>query len=153
MIVGGGDGTLNLALSGIGGDRALPLGILPLGTANNLARTSGNSGRPGGRGCEVAATRRRRRIDLGWVNGRYFFTTASIGLSVRIAEELSADEQAALGASRVRPDGNAGAASARVPSMRRISWPSGKRHTRTVQIVIGNGRYYGAALRWRRTRP
>ena len=30
-----------------------------------------------------------RPIDLGWVNGRYFFTTASIGLSVQITEELS----------------------------------------------------------------
>jgi diacylglycerol kinase (ATP) len=27
-----------------------------------------------------------------------------------------------------------------------ITWRDGSRHTRTVQIVVGNGRYYGSAL-------
>jgi diacylglycerol kinase family enzyme len=27
-----------------------------------------------------------------------------------------------------------------------IAWDGGRRHTRTVQIVVGNGRHYGAAL-------
>ncbi|HEY9649208.1 MAG TPA: diacylglycerol kinase family protein, partial [Coleofasciculaceae cyanobacterium] len=38
VIVGGGDGTLNAAIEGLV-DTQLPLGILPLGTANDLART------------------------------------------------------------------------------------------------------------------
>ncbi|XQQ05805.1 MAG: diacylglycerol kinase family protein [Leptolyngbya sp. IPPAS B-1204] len=38
VIVGGGDGTLNAAIAGLV-DTQLPLGILPLGTANDLART------------------------------------------------------------------------------------------------------------------
>src|SRR5689334_19115043 len=40
VIVGGGDGALNAASDGLAECR-LPLGILPLGTANDLARTLG----------------------------------------------------------------------------------------------------------------
>ncbi|MEZ0336324.1 MAG: lipid kinase [Gemmatimonadales bacterium] len=143
IIVGGGDGTLNLALSALV-ETGLPLGILPLGTANNLARTLGIPDDLAA-ACEVAAHGHRRRIDLGWVNGRYFFTTASIGLSVRITEELSAESK--------RRWGPVAYALTALQVLRRsrpfhaeISWPGGKRHSRTVQIVIGNGRYYGAAL-------
>ena len=38
VIIGGGDGTLNAAIEGLI-DTKLPLGILPMGTANDLART------------------------------------------------------------------------------------------------------------------
>jgi len=42
VMIGGGDGTLNLAAQALM-DTQLPLGILPLGTANDLARTLGIS--------------------------------------------------------------------------------------------------------------
>lgn len=143
VLVAGGDGTLHLALQALV-ESGLPLGILPLGTANNLARTLGiptdleQAGR-------LAAHGLRRRIDLGWVNGRYFFTTASLGLSVRITEELSAESK--------RRWGPIAYALAAIRLLRRthpfhaeISWAGGTRHSRTVQIVVGNGRYYGTAL-------
>ncbi|QYO64868.1 diacylglycerol kinase family protein [Leptolyngbya sp. 7M] len=38
VIVGGGDGTINAAIEGLL-ETQLPLGVLPLGTANNLARS------------------------------------------------------------------------------------------------------------------
>ena len=38
VIVGGGDGTFNAVVDSLG-EMELPLGILPLGTANDLART------------------------------------------------------------------------------------------------------------------
>lgn len=87
----------------------------------------------------------RRRIVLGWVNGRYFFTTASIGLSVRITEELSAESKQRWGPLAY------GLTALRVlrrtrPFHARITWQGGGRVSRTVQIVVGNGRYYGTAL-------
>ena len=143
VVVGGGDGSLNLALPALV-KTGLPLGILPLGTANNLARTLGIPDDLA-RACEVVAHGHRRRIDLGWVNGRHFFTTASIGLSVRITEELSAESK--------RRWGPVAYALTALQVMRRshpfhaeITWSGGRRHSRTVQIVVGNGRYYGAAL-------
>ncbi len=143
VIVGGGDGTLGAAVQGLV-DSGLPLGIVPLGTANNLARTLGIPSDPEG-ACAVIAAGRRRRIDLGRVNDRYFFTTASLGLSVRITEELSPGMK--------RRWGSLAYLLAAIKAIRRshpfraeISWEGGTRKTRTVQIVVGNGRYYGAAM-------
>lgn len=143
IVVGGGDGTLNLALQTVV-ETGLPLGILPLGTANNLARTL-NIPNDLADACEVAAHGRRKRIDLGWVNGRYFFTTASIGLSVRITEELSAESKRRWGPVAYALTALQVVRRSR-PFHAEISWPGGARRSRTVQIVVGNGRYYGAAL-------
>ena len=143
VIVGGGDGTLHASVQPLV-ESGLPLGIIPLGTANNLARTLGIPFDPEA-ACDVIAAGHRRRIDLGWVNGRYFCTTASVGLSVQITEELSPEAK--------RRWGPVAYALAAIKVIRRshpfraeISWEGGTRHTRTVQIVVGNGRHYGAAL-------
>ena len=143
VVVAGGDGTLHQAVQGLVGT-GLPLGLLPLGTANNLARTLGIP-EALEQACEVAARGHRRRIDLGVVNDRYFFTTASLGLSVRITEELSGEAKRRWGPLAY------GWTALRVlrrtrPFHADISWPGGSRRSRTVQIVVGNGRYYGAAL-------
>jgi diacylglycerol kinase (ATP) len=143
VVVAGGDGTINHAvqvLVGVG----LPLAIIPTGTANNLARTVGVPLELEA-AIAVAAGSHRRPVDLGRVNGHWFCTTASIGLSVQITEELSPDIKRrwgpiayALAASRVMRRSH--------PFHADISWEGGSRRTRTVQIVVGNGRYYGAAL-------
>jgi len=143
VIVGGGDGTLNASLQVLV-QSGLPLGIIPLGTANNLARTLGIPFDSEG-ACALIAAGHRRRIDLGWVNDRYFCTTASLGLSVQITRELSPEAKRRWG-----PIAYAMAAMKVIRRSHRfraeITWEGGTRHTRTVQIVVGNGRYYGAAL-------
>jgi YegS/Rv2252/BmrU family lipid kinase len=143
VVVAGGDGTLNAAVQGMAGT-GLALAIVPLGTANNLARTLEIPLRIP-EACEVAVRGSRRRIDLGQVNDRYFFTTASIGLSVQITEALTSRTKRRWGPLAY------GVAAVRALTRSRafhadISWPGGTRHTRTVQIVVGNGRYYGSAL-------
>lgn len=143
VIVAGGDGSLSAAVQGLV-DLGLPLAILPLGTANNFARSIGLPlDLPAA--IAVAAGPRRRRVDLGRVNGRWFCTTASIGLSVQITEELSPESK--------RRWGPVAYALTAIKVLRRshpfhadISWEGGTRHTRTVQIVVGNGPHYGAAL-------
>jgi diacylglycerol kinase (ATP) len=143
VIVAGGDGTLNAVLQGLVGTR-LPLAILPVGTANNLARTL-EIPTSLADATELAAGGARRAIDLGWVNGQYFFTTASIGLSVRITEELTPETKQRWGplaysVTAVRT------LSRTHPFRAEIRWPGGTRHSRTIQVVVGNGRYYGSAL-------
>ena len=143
VIVAGGDGTLNAALQGLVGT-GLPLGVLPLGTANNLARTLGIPSSLDA-ACELAAHGARRSIDVGWVNGKYFFTTASIGLSVRITEALTHQTKQRWGALAY------GVAAVRAlthtrPFHAEITWKGGSRRSRTIQVVVGNGRYYGSAL-------
>ncbi|MHC5828099.1 MAG: diacylglycerol kinase family protein, partial [Nostoc sp.] len=87
VIIGGGDGTLNAAVDALV-DTQLPLGILPLGTANDLARTL-EIPNSLSEACKIIAYGNLHRIDLGWVNGKHFFNVASLGLSVKITERLT----------------------------------------------------------------
>src|SRR4028118_261466 len=66
VIIGGGDGSVNAAVPGLL-DTNLPLGILPLGTANNLARTL-KIPPSVSETCHIIAEGQVQRIDLGWVN-------------------------------------------------------------------------------------
>lgn len=83
IVAAGGDGTVT-ALAGaiVDGDKALA--ILPLGTANLLAR---DLGIPLDLGEAVAelATMELRRIDVGEVNGRIFLNNVTVGLLPEIA--------------------------------------------------------------------
>ncbi len=143
VIVGGGDGTLNAAAAGLVETR-LPLGILPLGTANDLARTLAL---PLGlrEACQVVAAGHPMPIDVGWVNGQYFFNVASLGLSVNITQQLSQDMKRRWGVlayaftalkviSKSRPF------TAEIRSHGEVC------RVKTVQIAVGNGRYYGGGL-------
>jgi YegS/Rv2252/BmrU family lipid kinase len=142
-IVAGGDGTLHHALGDLLA-AGLPLGILPFGTANNVARTLGLPQDPVD-AVEAIGRGAMRRIDVGRVNGRPFLTTASLGLSVAITEALDPGVKRRFGALAYA------LASARVlrrarPFHATIRWEGGHLRSRTVQVVVGNGRYYGGAL-------
>lgn len=143
VIVGGGDGTLNAALEGLVATQ-LPLGILPLGTANDLARTLGiPQSLP--EACQIIARGQIRRIDLGQVNGKHFFNTASLGLSVQITRYVTKQAKQrwgrvayALTAFQVLWKAQ--------PFQARICVNGVSTQVKTVQITVGNGRYYGGGL-------
>lgn len=143
VIVGGGDGTLSAVTQALI-DTGLPLGIIPLGTANNVARTLAIPDDLE-EAIDIAAGDARRTIDVGEMNGRCFLTTASFGLSVAITEELTSESKARWGrlayivsAARVLRTAK--------PVRVDIRWPGGALEIRAVQVVVGNGRYYGTAL-------
>ncbi|MFK0730988.1 MAG: lipid kinase [Gloeotrichia echinulata GP01] len=143
VIIGGGDGTLNAAVDALV-TTELPLGILPLGTANDLARTLKI---PNSlvEACKIIANGEQRRIDLGWVNGKYFFNVASLGLSVKITQRLTKEVKRRWGifaylATALRVIWEARPFSAEI----RVNGES--IHGRTVQIAVGNGRYYGGGM-------
>ena len=84
VIVGGGDGSLSSTIDFFKSTRTV-FAILPLGTANSFARALGIPlDLPGA--VDVIANGRRRRIDLGCINGDYFGNSAAIGLSPMIAK-------------------------------------------------------------------
>lgn len=95
VIVGGGDGTLNGVLQGLVGS-GLPLGLLPLGTANDLAKTLGIPNDLEA-ACDIIAQGHTRRIDVGRVNDAYFFNEASVGLSVALCRTLTKEAKARFG--------------------------------------------------------
>lgn len=143
VIIGGGDGTLNAAADALAETR-LPLGILPLGTANDLARTLGL---PTGvaEAAEVIAGGRLHDIDLGRVNGKHFFNVASIGLSVQVTRCLSRAVK--------RRWGRLGYAVACLDALRSarifradIRHDGRQMRLRSIQIAVGNGRHYGGGM-------
>ena len=143
LILGGGDGTLCMSLEDVL-STGLPLGILPLGNANDLARTLSI---PIGikAACEIIAAGHTSRIDLGCVNGKHFFNVASMGVSVRIARRLTNERKRRFGlASYVIA---AWEAMTRARSFSaEIVCDGKKEHMRAIQIAVGNGRYYGGGL-------
>ncbi|WP_170303960.1 diacylglycerol/lipid kinase family protein [Sphingosinicella humi] len=86
VIVGGGDGSLSCTVDDVV-DRDCVFALLPLGTANSFARTLGIPLDLDG-AIETIATGRRRRIDLGVLDGDYFANCAAIGLSPLIGEGI-----------------------------------------------------------------
>jgi diacylglycerol kinase (ATP) len=143
VIVGGGDGTLNCAAPGLI-DTGLPLGILPLGTANDLARTLGIEPDPAA-AARVIVEGHERPIDLGEVNGRLFFNVASIGFSADLARELTREAKKRWGVLGYAMAGARLLARTR-PFTAFIEHDNEIFKVKTVQIAVGNGRHYGGGL-------
>lgn len=78
VIAAGGDGTIGAVAHGLAGTGA-PLGILPCGTANDLARELGLPSDPDA-AARVIAEGTPRATDLVSVNGRTFCTVGGLGL-------------------------------------------------------------------------
>lgn len=140
VVIVGGDGTLNAAAPALI-RTGLPLGIVPGGTANDLARTLGIPD-----DLEAAARiigeGHTRTVDIGTVNGHHFFNVASIGLSVDITRVLTRDFK--------RKFGKAGYALATFQALVRsrpfhatIVAGETRAKVKTLQVAVGNGRYYG----------
>ena len=87
IVIGGGDGTISAALPALL-RLGKPLAVLPLGTANDFARTLGVPDEAKA-AAETALGGRKHRIDVGKVNGRPFINVASVGLAAKVTEEQS----------------------------------------------------------------
>jgi YegS/Rv2252/BmrU family lipid kinase len=140
VIVAGGDGSLNAVAPALL-KTGLPLGILPTGTANDLARTLGIPAAIEG-AADVIAAGHQRQIDLGEVNGHYFFNVASIGLSADLAQSLDGTTKRRFGRLGYAFAALRVLAKAR-PFRALIVGSEGMVRVKTLQIAIGNGRYYG----------
>ncbi len=140
VVAGGGDGTISCAAGALAGtDR--PLGILPLGTLNHLARDAGIPTALD-KAAALIATGTARAIDLGEVNGRIFVNNSSVGLypdMVRLREA----QQGRSG--RGKRLAMLWASFASLRSFRRhrlwISAPGLEAPLRTPLLFIGNNRY------------
>jgi diacylglycerol kinase (ATP) len=143
VIIGGGDGTLNAAIAGLI-ETQLPLGILPLGTANDLARTL-NIPVNLADACRIIAAGKVQPIDLGWVNDHYFFNVASLGLSVQITKKLTKEAKQRWGVLAYALTALQVLRRSR-PFHAEIATATHSTQVKTVQIAVGNGRYYGGGL-------
>lgn len=140
VIMGGGDGTIS-SMARTLYECKLALAILPLGTANDLARTL-HIPNDILRAFDVIALNHRQRVDLGCVNGEYFFNVANMGLGVLVTEELGNGNKKRWGVfSYLRA---LLAAMMRHDQFRVNLTLDGQPHRlRSMQLAVGNGRYYG----------
>lgn len=140
VVVGGGDGTLSAAAGVLAGTDAA-LGVLPLGTANDFARTLGIPADLA-RACRVIAHGRVRTVDVAFAGRRSFLNAASVGASSRAARRVSGRLKRRAG---VLAYPLAGAAAAATPPFRaRLVADGSVRHDGwALQIVVGNGRFHG----------
>jgi diacylglycerol kinase (ATP) len=87
IVIGGGDGTISKAVSGLL-ELKRPFAVLPLGTANDFARTIGISLDPL-EAAAVALNGCEHRIDVGLVNDRPYLNVASVGVASDVAKGQS----------------------------------------------------------------
>jgi YegS/Rv2252/BmrU family lipid kinase len=95
VIIGGGDGTLSSVVDHFVGTDTV-FAVLPLGTANSFARTLGLPRDVDG-AIKAIIYGRRKRIDLGIIDGDYFTNFAALGLSPLIADTVPAGLKKYLG--------------------------------------------------------
>ena len=143
IVVGGGDGTLDASLHALL-DSGLPLGILPLGTANDLARTLRIPASLSD-AAQIIAAGHIRRIDLGLVNDRYFFNAASIGLAVRVNHCLTPEMKKKWGVAAY-PMALMDAFRNNRPFRVRVVCDGTVHQLKSIQVTIGNGRHYGGGM-------
>lgn len=143
VIIGGGDGSMNAALRPLL-DARLPLGILPLGTANDLARTLGiPTDLPGA--IDVIAGGIVHPVDVGTVNDHYFFNVANIGVGVEVMQGLSTELKRRLGVLSYAHCVLKAIKTYR-PFRAQIVADGRRQQVRSIQIAIGNGRHYGGGM-------
>lgn len=143
-IVGaGGDGTL-VALIGDAIARDLPLGLIPLGTFNELARTLGVP-LDIEAAAAVIASGTTSTIDVGRVNGVYFLNEASIGISSRITRLQTPELKQRWGVLGVI--GTALHAFKHSRAMHvTVEHDNGRERLRTVQVTIANSHRFGGVF-------
>jgi diacylglycerol kinase (ATP) len=95
VIACGGDGTLNEVVNGLDG-RDIPLGVVPLGTANDFARQTGIP-EEANHAMDVILRCKPVRIDTASMNGRRFLNVSTGGMGAEATAETPADFKASLG--------------------------------------------------------
>jgi len=140
IVLCGGDGTVASGAMAVM-ESGLPLGIIPMGTANDLARTLGIPMELP-EAADVILGGQTRKIDLGSVNGHAFFNVASIGLSADLAQGLQPAMKKRFGRLGYAVAAGKVLMKAR-PFTATIKEKGEITRVKTFQIAVGNGRHYG----------
>ena len=142
LIVGGGDGSIS-TVAPLVAARSVRLGVLPLGTANDFARTL-NIPADLDAAAQVAAGDHVEPVDLARANDVVFLNVASIGMSVEAMHKLSPGMKRALGPIAYVVAGARAFFGHQLFKFRMKGWDDqqGSAH----QVVVANGRFYGGGV-------
>jgi YegS/Rv2252/BmrU family lipid kinase len=144
IILGGGDGTVSSVVDVLA-HREVPLGLIPLGTANDFARTL-HVPTDLEQACRTIAGGHVVDIDLGLVGNNYYVNRASIGIGARVAQEMSPTLKRRVGA-LAYPVATVKAFLRHSPFAATLTFPDGDHDSQEyedlLQISVANGRYFG----------
>ncbi|RYC04132.1 lipid kinase [Nocardioides zhouii] len=145
LVVGGGDGTIGCA-AGLVAHTRTTLGVLPLGTANDFARTL-EIPTALTDAVDTLLTGKVVDVDLGRVDGRAYLNVASLGLSVAVTRRLTPGLKRRLGRFAY-PAATLAAYRDHRPFSASLELEDGtvlELHD-LMQVAVGNGRHYGGGL-------
>jgi len=142
LVIGGGDGTVS-AVSGLLAFREVVLGLLPLGTGNDFARTLGIPLDLEG-ACRTVVEGHVQEVTLGEVNGHYFLNTVLIGFPGHVNHSVPNWLKRVAG--RVAYAAAALYALVASPAFRATITVDGVRaEVATRVVILGNGRFHTPA--------
>jgi diacylglycerol kinase (ATP) len=147
LILGGGDGSVSSVVDFLAGRDAV-LGLLPLGTANDFARTL-EIPEDVEEACQAIARGKIVDVDLGLAGDNFYVNVASVGLSVGATRALSPWLKKSTGP-LAYPLAAMRAFFRHEPFSARLVFPDEDNepveYDRLLQIAVGNGRFYGGGM-------
>lgn len=143
VVLGGGDGTVNLALDALL-EVERPLGLLPLGTANDLARSL-EIPQDLEKAVAVILAGNLRKVDVAFANDVSFINAIGMGLGPQMTREMDSETKSnwgvlayMIGAARVFSEPRHFRATIQV---------DGREETyECAQITVANGIHYGGGM-------
>jgi diacylglycerol kinase (ATP) len=147
LVLGGGDGSVSSVVDFLAHHDVI-LGLLPLGTANDFARTLGIPSDIEG-ACQTIAGGKVVDVDLGLAGDNYYVNVASVGLGVGATQALSPWLKKSAGP-LAYPAAAIKAFLSHEPFSARLTFPDGDHepveYGRLLQVAVGNGRFYGGGM-------
>jgi diacylglycerol kinase (ATP) len=147
VVSAGGDGSISEVVNGLmqaaGDDVAVPLGIIPLGTADDFADMLGLE-KEVEAACRVILAGHTRVVDVGRVNGRFFDNNSAIGLEPMVTiterrmERLKGTARYILAALKAIINHE--------PWHVRLAWDDGEYEGMAALVSVGNTRRTGGAF-------
>lgn len=150
VVAAGGDGTVSEVVNGLaqaadaaGKPTAGILGVLPVGSANDMAEIAGVPGQVLA-ACQAIKRRRTRHLDLGIVNGRYFDNNVGAGFEAQVTIESRKIKR--LRGTLLYLIAVFRALSHYPSPTIRVTWDGGEMQRPTLMVSVGNGRRTGGGF-------
>lgn len=146
VVAGGGDGTIHEVAQAMAGENAVPMGILPLGTANDFATALGIPTADVDAALRMAVTGESvKAVDVVRVDGQVVVNLATAGPATRVTVETPDGLKRALGGLSYAVSGIA-----RLPSIQgqegTVRAPDLDWSGRFLAMAVGNGSQAGGGI-------
>ncbi len=143
VVLGGGDGTLSRQLDAVL-DSGSTLGVLPMGTANDFARSL-QIPLNLAEAVKVIVAGATRQVDVGEVNGETFLNAVGVGIGPEVTHEMDEESKGHLGVFAY-PVALLSVLRDAQPFRASLTIDGSEMAIDCLQVTIGNGIHYGGGM-------